>query len=175
MLKKKGLRASYIILKNIGYFSKPSTSISIFEKIVEPILTYNCEISEAYFPKTWTQEKFNANIWETGKEINKVSLSFLRQILGLRKKTTNIAILSETGKYPIAIKVYKAFVKYWLRLYTTKDILLTEARDLNQKLYLYRLPSCVSSFDQTFFLRLRLLLDSSPVQHEADTLIFFAD
>ena len=38
-LKKKGLRASYIILKNIGMFSKPSTSIHIFEKIVEPILT----------------------------------------------------------------------------------------------------------------------------------------
>ena len=51
----------------------------------------------------------------------------------MRKKTTNIAILSETGKYPIAIKVYKAIVKYWLRLHTTKNILLTEARDLNQK------------------------------------------
>ena len=51
-LKKKGLRASYIIMRNIGANSKPSTAIRIFEKIIEPILTYNCEITEAYFPTT---------------------------------------------------------------------------------------------------------------------------
>ena len=112
-LKKKGLRASYIILKNIGMFSKPSTSIKIFEKIVEPILTYNAEVAMAYFPLTWDKDKFTEKMWDTGIETNKVILSFLRQILGVQKKTCNIAILSETGKYPMSIKIFNAVIKYW--------------------------------------------------------------
>ena len=43
-LKKKGLRAMYLLSKSIGH-CKPSTSIKLFEKIVEPILTYNCEVA----------------------------------------------------------------------------------------------------------------------------------
>ena len=131
-IKKKGLRASYIILKNIGLHAKPSTSIRIFEKVVEPILTYNCEVSQAYFPKTWNYDKFIKNMWDTGSEINQVLLSFLRQIIGVRKKTCNIAILSETGKHPIALKIFNAVAKYWLRLHACDGILLQEARDINK-------------------------------------------
>ena len=57
-LKQKGLRASFIITKNIGPYAKPSTSIRIFEKIIEPILLHNSEISGAYFPNSWNYEKF---------------------------------------------------------------------------------------------------------------------
>lgn len=49
-LKKKGLRASFLITQTIGQYAKPSTSINLFENIIEPILTYNCEISMAYIP-----------------------------------------------------------------------------------------------------------------------------
>ena len=84
-LKKKGLRASYLISK-ICLYSKPSTSIKIFEKVVEPILMYNCEISLAYMPKSWSYEKFKNKMWDRGAEVNKVTLSFLRQLLGVHKK-----------------------------------------------------------------------------------------
>ena len=39
-LKQKGLRASFIITKNIGPYAKPSTSIRIFEKIIEPTVFF---------------------------------------------------------------------------------------------------------------------------------------
>ena len=42
-LKLKGQRASYQIMKVIGKYMKPSKSLSLFEKIVEPILLYSCE------------------------------------------------------------------------------------------------------------------------------------
>ena len=93
-LKKKGLRASYLISK-IALHSKPSSSVKIYEKIVEPILMYNCEVSLAYLPKCWTYEKFTKNMWDIGGEVNKVTLSFLRQMLGVHKKTPNLAILGE--------------------------------------------------------------------------------
>ena len=105
-LKRKGLRASFMIIRNIGMYSKPSSAIRIFEKIVEPILTYNCEITQACIPKSWRYNKFMNNMWDTGAELNKVVISFLRQILGVHKKTINIGTLAETGKYPIIIKVY---------------------------------------------------------------------
>ena len=132
-MKKKGLRASFLVTQNIGKFSKASTAINIFEKIVEPILLYNSEITQAYIPK-WNIEKFIKNIWSHGSELNKVSLSFLRQILGVHKKTTNIALESETGKYPICLKIYSRIIKYWVRLHSTENEMLKEALKCNIQL-----------------------------------------
>ena len=92
-VKKKGLRASYIITKNIGRHCKPSTAISLFGKIVESISLYNCEVSKACMPKNWDFNKFQSQVWEMGEEVNKVVVSFLRQILGVNKKSTNMAIM----------------------------------------------------------------------------------
>ena len=126
-LKRKGIRASFLITKNIGTYSKASTAIKIFEKIIEPILMYNCEVSQAFVPKSWNLNKFKEKIWTQGEELNKVVISFLRQLLGVHRKTTNIAILAETGKYPIAIKIYTHIIKYWLRLSTSDNALLKAA------------------------------------------------
>ena len=132
-LKKKGLRASYLI-SNISSHAKPSTSIKIFEKVVEPILLYNCEVSLAYFPKTWSYEKFVKNMWDLGSEVNKVVLSFVRQLLGVHKKTTNLATLSETGKYPLSVKIFVRIIKYWFRIYTSQNILLQACLKTNMTL-----------------------------------------
>ena len=88
--KKKGFRAAYVINNNIGKNSKTSTTIKIFERVVEPILTYNCEISEAYIPTTWDYDKFEEKIWESGHELNKVILGTLRGILGIHIKRLQI-------------------------------------------------------------------------------------
>ena len=126
-IKKKGIRASFLITKNIGPYCKPSTAIKIYEKVVEPILMYNCEITCAFLPPKWNIETFKKKIWNTGEEMNKVTLGFLRQILGIGKKSTNIAIHGETGKYPICIKIFTQIIKYWERLRTgeVSDLLKT--------------------------------------------------
>ena len=129
-LKKKGLRASYLLSKSLK-FAKPSSAIKIFEKVIEPILMYNCEIALAYLPKTWDYTKFILGIWDHGKEINVVVMNFLRQLLGVHRKTSNIGIMSETGKHPIMIKVYTLIYKYWLRINNTENKLLKEALKIN--------------------------------------------
>ncbi len=131
IMKKKGLRASYIIMKDIGRHTKPSTAISIFEKVVEPILTYNCEVTQAYLPKNWDYKKFKGNIFKINKELNRVVLSFLRQVLGVHKKTTNLAIVAETGKLPISMKIFTSIFKYWLRSFTCESDLVREAVQCN--------------------------------------------
>ena len=132
-LKQKGLRASYIISQNIGLHAKPSTAIRIFEKIIEPILLYNCEVTGAFFPNTWNYEKFTKHMWDIGKETNKVVLGFLRQLLGVNKKTTNIAVHAETGKHPICLKMFNHIYKYWLRLNTTQNTFLKMSKDINRR------------------------------------------
>ena len=73
------------IIPLINLFMQPSTAIKIFERMIEPILTYNCEIAQAYLPKTWDYTKFKQNMWEIGDAFNKVSLGFMQQLLGVHK------------------------------------------------------------------------------------------
>jgi hypothetical protein len=129
-LKKKGLRAAYLVSK-ISLQAKPSSSIKIFEKVVEPILMYNFEVSLAYITKSWTYEKFKNEMWDVGSEVNKVILSFLRQTLGVHKKTSNLAIFGETGKYPISVKIFVHILKYWYRLKYSENHLLKASKDAN--------------------------------------------
>ena len=74
---------------------------------------------------------FVLGIWDHGKEINVVVMNFLRQLLGVHSKTSNIGIMSETGKHPIMIKVYTLIYKYWLRINNTENKLLKEALKIN--------------------------------------------
>ena len=130
-VKNKGLRAAYIILSNIATSSKASTSIKIFEKVVEPILLYNCEVTEAFLPDKWNYEKFLSKMWDSCGELNMVILSFLRQILGVHKKTTNLGLLAETGKFPICLKIFSHIMKYWMRVSTTSKKMLKQAYLVN--------------------------------------------
>ena len=120
------------VTRSIGH-TKPSTAIRLFEKIVEPIITYNCEVALASLPKSWNYTDFVLNMWDHGVEINRVVSNFLRQILGVHKKTSNVALLSETGKYPPVMKVYNQIFKYWLRIKDSENELLKEAVKTNLK------------------------------------------
>ena len=84
-LKKKGLRASFSLIKSLGNI-KTSSLIKIFEKVVEPILLYNSEITQAFLPNTLSYTDFQKNIWKNENQINTVTNSFLRKILGVGKK-----------------------------------------------------------------------------------------
>ena len=75
------------------------------------------------------------NMWDHGTEINKVCMNFLRQILGVHKKTSNIALMTETGKYPTIMKVFLHIYKYWQRLESSTNTFLTEAHKMNVQNY----------------------------------------
>ena len=126
-LKKKGLRASFSIINSLGTNMKISSLIKIFEKAVEPIILYNCEITQAFIPNNWSYFKFKNNIWNQCDQISKVVNSYLRQILGVGKNTSTWGILTETGKYPISVKVYIQIMKYWIRLLNIESKYMQES------------------------------------------------
>ena len=63
--------------------------------------------------------------------MNKVILGTLRGLLGVHKKTTNMGLMSETGKFPICLKIFTQIIKYWMRLRTTDKSMLREAHNIN--------------------------------------------
>ena len=50
-LKKKGMRVSFSLITGLGTNIKLSSLMNIFEKVGEPILLCNCEITQAFIPK----------------------------------------------------------------------------------------------------------------------------
>ena len=118
-LKIKGLRAYYALLKKISFNIKPSLFIKLFEKVIEPIILYNSEITTAYIPNKWNYQYFKENVWDIKLKINNVLYSFIKQILGVTKYTSNIATLAECGKFPLQLKIYVQIIKYWMRLFTS--------------------------------------------------------
>ena len=129
-LKNKGLKARYAITRSIGIDCKVSTMMRLFQKMIEPILLYNCEVAQVYIPNTWTMENFKEKMWEE-REIDKVLKGFIRQILGINKKSTILGLRAETGKLPLSFNIYTQVLKYWIRLLSTESTLLQEAHNDN--------------------------------------------
>ena len=46
----------------------------------------------------------------------------------MHKKSSTLAVLAETGKYLIAVKIFTQILKYWIRLEISEDTLLIATR-----------------------------------------------
>ena len=74
--------------------------LSLFDKLVVPILTYGSEI--------WGIYEF--------KEVEKIHMKFCKYILGVKKQTPNCAIYGELGRYPLSIICLERSLKYWIKI-----------------------------------------------------------
>ena len=82
--------------------------IKLFESLVQPILMYGCEI--------WGFHKAD--------DIEKVHVKFLKQILGVRRQTSNIAVYGEVGRVPLSVLRKVRILKYWYKILSSRDTLL---------------------------------------------------
>lgn len=77
----------------------------LFDKMIGPILLYGSEI--------WG--------FSVTDHIEKVQNSFCRYILGVSTHTPTLAVLAETGRYPMYVQYYKRCAKYWIKLLSMPD------------------------------------------------------
>jgi hypothetical protein len=49
-------------------------------------------------------------------EIEKLHIKFSKYILGVNKRATNFATLSELGRFPLHFDIIKSMIRYWYRL-----------------------------------------------------------
>lgn len=77
----------------------------LFDTLVTPILLYGAEI--------WGHTRSDY--------IESVQTTFCKYFLGVSARTPAIALLAETGRYPMYIKCYKQHIKYWLKILDMPD------------------------------------------------------
>ena len=87
------------------------TYLTLFDTQINPILLYACE--------AWA-DSMKANIDDvtllTRNKLEIFQISISKQILGVSRKTTNLAILLELGRYPISTYMHYQAIKYFSRL-----------------------------------------------------------
>lgn len=130
---KKALFKIRSCLRNIG--CNPKIGLKLFDQLVSPILLYCSEvwtyrpINKKKFNKEGSFDQFfNEGICES------VNLSFCKFILGVGKKTGNIPVMSELGRFPISHRVVLQMNSYWKHLTETNNPILKDALYESKKL-----------------------------------------
>ena len=84
------------------------TLLKLYSSLIEPIILYGSEI--------WISD-FNININNCDQlPFEKIQHSIFKDILGVQKKASNLAIKYELGTLPICYKAYISMFKYYKRL-----------------------------------------------------------
>ena len=102
------------------------TFLHIFYHCIKPIALCG---SENWGTINITPKRKELSLYEIFKdwEFEKLNLKFNKYILGVSKLCTNIAVLSELGRYPLYIDILKHMFMYWHRLEQTPSDLLAKA------------------------------------------------
>ena len=69
---------------------------------------------------------YGSEIWGFYKsnDIEKVHIRFLKQLLGVHKQTSNIAVYGELGRFPLYVTRNVRILKYWFKILNSPDSLL---------------------------------------------------
>ena len=87
------------------YKPKIKTLLHIFDHTVKPVLLYGSEVwGTSMVNKINKEERFLFNLSKNMKQEN-VHIKFCKFSLGVGKRTTNIAVLGELGRYPFSLEV----------------------------------------------------------------------
>ena len=129
-LYKRALRAQFKLSKCFSSLTpKLDTLIHLFEHTIEPIVLYGSEIWGTVNILSSKIKKADFNLEQLFENFlcDKLQIKFLKYISKMNKKSTNIAILSEFGRYPLCIKVISNTCNFLQRLLTTDSALLKNA------------------------------------------------
>lgn len=132
-LKKKATRAFFKLRAIVSRHNlSANTLFKLFDALISPILTYGSQI---FFPETkfsnaitkkssststssWKQHWLSQIALDPFESIH---LSFIKWVLGIHKKATNLACWSEVGRPPLGIKITTQFYEYCIRATLAPD------------------------------------------------------
>ena len=183
-LYKKSLKAFFRLKKDLLSL-KPNiiTSMHVFDHTIKPILLYGSDIWGMFNPFTMKCKKENPSIDNiySGSLCEKIHLKFCKFILGVHKRTTNIAVLSELGRFPLYFNIIKCMLLYWYRLENLgKEFQLSkEAYNETKLLYLSKKPTWYESINiivnilKTTNTDINLLLRKKHLENSKIMLTFF--
>ena len=117
---RKALFKVYQYLKPFGQ-KLPTIACHLFDTLVKPVIEYGAEV------------------WSPGANLNEIDLferKFLKNILGVREQTINIAVYGEFGRIPLSYKIKEKAIKYFIRIHGYQDNpILTQAMKIGRNLH----------------------------------------
>ena len=79
--------------------------LKLFDSLVLPIICYGSELYG----------------FQEIKEFERLHLHYLKSILGVPAKTTNLFVYGETGRLPLKYRITKGIISFWMRTITRPD------------------------------------------------------
>ena len=148
-IANRALKSYFKLIKTIQPTPNIKTMIHLFDHLIKPILLYGCEIltpTELTFkpPKAisshkqqFTEElKLHTPIAMklTNNPQEKIHLNFCKYILGVNRKTSNLAVYSELGRYPLYIDQILHTIKYtnYIKHETKNKLVKRFANEMHQ-------------------------------------------
>ena len=141
MLYKKSLKAMFCLLNNVNKTKQLPVKIllDLFDKMISPVILYNCEIWGASLlrKKNCSEQNLADNLFDLKCLQEDLHMKFMKIALGVNSKATNFAVRSELGRFPLHIKIYTAVLKYWNRLNNFIDNpIINDTRIVNEDIHL---------------------------------------
>ena len=145
-LYNKALKAYHKLRKDFLSFNPDvKNCLHVFDHTIKPILLYGSEVWGCFnpFKKSLIGENTVADQMFSKLISEKLHVRFCKFILGVNKKATNFASLSELGRFPIHFDIVKSLIRYWYRLENLGSCfpLLKDAYLDSKSLYEAKTPS----------------------------------
>ena len=145
----KARKATFKVTKLITS-AEPSvkTSLHLYDHLIKPILLYGSEIWGAFKTNSKACKKDDTFLFPSiykNSLADKSQVSFLKYTLGVNKYSSNLAVLSETGRLPMHFSVIISIVKYLHRLENSSDGILRDSYISSKHLHQEGLQSWYTS------------------------------
>ena len=94
-------------------------NLKLFDACIKPILLYN---SEVWGPEIILHDRKRIEkYYMTNFLPESIHIRFIKHTLGVNKSAVNSAVLSETGRFPMALSVIKSIIRFWYHIIEAPD------------------------------------------------------
>ena len=129
-LRDKGIKAMYPLIDTVIKFElKVEQSIDLFKRLISPILLYGSEIWSTLTQhqlKTISNDSQELGFYMVNANSETVHLKFLKIVMGLKRNARSMAVLGDSGQYPVSVIAYLNLLKYWHRICHLDDSCLVK-------------------------------------------------
>ena len=109
--------------------------LKLFDKMILPICTYNCEVwGSIFFIRKFVPSDFLSER-QLKNTVDKLHCVFIKQVLGVNPKPSNWAVLSETNRSSLIPSIMTRMISFWKHLQDSPSSIIQETVKLSKTLH----------------------------------------
>ena len=142
----KGKQALYQINKSFSVWegTQVKTMLNLFDSVVKPQLLYGAEIWGAYLYRKPTLDGILKSMFSSKFKCEAVHIKFCKSVLGVSRRTCNVAALSELGRVPLLFNIFISILKFISHVLRDSNPLAKLALEAEFSNYKHGVPSFFS-------------------------------